>query len=73
MKLYSYSYFFLSQYRDELKQGLLTLPHYNIWKLILDGPEEQMWAIAKRALRDIYKKMIKSEMYLYAQIFTFFF
>merc|ERR1719242_2155349 len=51
------------RYRKTLKKALYDLPKRPIWRKIMDGPEEELWALAKRALRDIYAKMYKHELF----------
>lgn len=51
------------QFRRDLKQCLIDMPKKAIWKKIIDGPEDEGWALGKRAIRDIYLKMHKHELF----------
>jgi len=51
------------QFRKELKECLLDMPKKAIWRKIMDGPENEGWALGKRAIRDIYLKMRNHELF----------
>ena len=39
------------------------MPKKAIWRKIIDGPENEGWALGKRAIRDIYLKMRNHELF----------